>query len=106
MGANPGNDCRSGWKRSPTKRLWESLAQAKWGWKSLPVLSGKRLSSRPIYFEFRKECGTMLTDVWGKRAPRQVKWQLHSLRMDRSETTSLVELYPEQVKQPFARWER
>ena len=74
--------------------------QSEEGMNLLPVLNGKSLPARTLFFEHQAARGIIEGDwkaVWGKRMPSEIRWELYNLSADRAETTDVAREHPETV---------
>jgi arylsulfatase A-like enzyme len=73
----------------------------------LPIVYGKeREGYNKLFFEHERGRAVRIDDwklVASKHSPK--KWELYDLTKDRTETTNLVEQYPDKVKSMIAEWQ-
>jgi arylsulfatase A-like enzyme len=76
----------------------------------MPLLAGKTIAKRTLYWEHEANRAILLPDGWKlvskstNRAPYAGVWELYNLNNDRSETVNLASKYPSKVKAMAADW--
>ncbi len=74
----------------------------------LPLLVGQELDDRYIRYAYKGD-QVIRNDKFkllGKRGKKSTIWALYDLQVDASETTDVIDQYPEQAKELIAEWER
>ena len=74
----------------------------------LPLLEGKRLEDRYIRYAYKGDqvIRNEKFKLFGKRGKKSTSWALYDLQTDQSETTDVIDQYPEQAKELIAEWDR
>jgi arylsulfatase A-like enzyme len=76
----------------------------------LPLLTGKTIDKRTLYWEHEANRAILLPDGWklvskgNSKAPFAGPWELYNLNNDRSETTNLISKFPAKAKIMAADW--
>jgi arylsulfatase A-like enzyme len=76
----------------------------------MPLLAGKSIAKRTLYWEHEANCAILYPDGWklvsksNNKAPFAGKWELYNLNNDRSETLDLARKFPSKVQQMAADW--
>ncbi|MDQ7948194.1 MAG: arylsulfatase [Pedobacter sp.] len=76
----------------------------------MPLLKGKTIAKRTLYWEHEANRAILLPDGWklvsksSNKAPFAGPWELYNLNNDRSETTDLANRFPAKVKAMSTLW--
>jgi arylsulfatase A-like enzyme len=73
----------------------------------VPVFGGGVLPERPLFFEHQGSRAMRQGRwkiVWSKNEPREIKWELYDLAVDRCETNDLAAKYPDRTAAMAEAW--